>query len=280
MMDRELEKILDDCISELRKGKSIEECLAQYPEYGLQLKPLLELAQAMERLPAPEPAPEMISATLVSVGQEIARHRKKKNRSVFGILFQQPRFAWALSVVFTMLFGLAGITTVASGSTPSDFLYPVKLVTEKIQFLLTSDGEKRAELRITFSDRRLKEMKSLLERSGTLDTTLLREMLDEAKLALGESKVSRETAPVFLSKLNHFNAYQRDVLEHIRSQVDTTQRELVDEAIEICDMRSSWMRRMMDEEMEQRPIDPQASPRREKRGSTRYEWGPGCDWMR
>lgn len=279
-MEKELEMILDQCVEDLRNGKSVEECLQKYPSHRVQLKPLLEMAQAIERVPTPAPRRQLISETLVEVGREIARYRFGRNRSFFGIIFQQPRFAWALSIVFTLLFSVAGITAVASGSTPGDFLYPVKLVTEKIEFLLTFDSEKRAELRITFSDRRMKEMKALLERSGSLDTTLLREMLDQAKLALEEGKVSKETAPVFLSKLNHFNAYQRDVLDHIRSQVDTTHRELVDEAIEICDMRSNWMRRMMNEEMEQRPMDPQASPRREKRSPTRWEWGPGCDWRR
>ncbi len=279
-MERELEMILDQCVEDLRNGKSVEECLQKYPSHRVQLKPLLEMAQAIERVPTPAPRSQLISETLVEVGREIGRYRLGRNRSFFGIIFQQPRFAWALSIVFTLLFSVAGITTVASGSTPGDFLYPVKLVTEKIEFLLTFDSENKAELRITFSDRRMKEMKALLERSGSLDTTLLREMLDQAKLALEEAKVSRETAPVFLSKLNHFNAYQRDVLEHIRLEVDTTHQEFVDEAIEICDTRSSWMRRMMDEEMEQRPIDPQTSPRREKRSPTRWEWGPGCDWRR
>ena len=47
-MEREIELLLDKCIVEMRKGKNIEECVAQFPEYADQLKPLLELARQIE----------------------------------------------------------------------------------------------------------------------------------------------------------------------------------------------------------------------------------------
>ncbi|MFH1526506.1 MAG: hypothetical protein ABIG69_07610, partial [Bacteroidota bacterium] len=64
-MEQNAELLLDICISEMQKGKSIEECLAEYPQYASQLKPLLQLVKQIEALPQPAPSPEAISSTLI-----------------------------------------------------------------------------------------------------------------------------------------------------------------------------------------------------------------------
>ena len=42
-MPREIETILDLCLDEIRKGKSIEHCLDLYPEFASELEPILRL---------------------------------------------------------------------------------------------------------------------------------------------------------------------------------------------------------------------------------------------
>jgi hypothetical protein len=186
--------------------------------------------------------------------------------------------AWVFSGAFALLVVLFGVATISAGSLPGDLLYPVKLVTEKVKFLLTFDSEKKAELRLTFSDRRLEEMIKAFQQSNTLDTTVLAAMLDEAKLALQESAPQPQTASLFLTKLSHTNALQKDVLTRIRSRVDPSSGPIVDEAIGMCDMRDRWMRRMMDEEYDStrsKQLPPQS-----KQKPKRRQWGPECDWMR
>lgn len=248
MMEKELDKILDTCITELRRGKSLEECLSLYPEQQQDLKPLLELAQEIQRLPKPEPAPEMVSATLVSVGEMISRHRKPEGRRFWGALFHQPRLVWVLSVSLILLFAVTGMTFIAGGSIPGDILYPVKSASEKVKFLLTFDAEKKAELRLTFSDERLRELTEVLHRSGTVDTKLLDVMLDEAKLALEDAnELPEREASLFHMKFNHVNAFQKESLEHIRLKVPPSERETMDKAIEVCGNRMRWMMKRMRE---------------------------------
>lgn len=296
-MERDIELLLDKCINEIRNGKSIDECIAEHPQYASQLQPLLRLVQKIETLPQPEPAPEAISGTLINTGHHIAQHsmtaekpiavkKLRKKSSIFNII-RRPKIAWAFSAAFLFLVVLFSAATISANSVPGDILYPLKLATEKVKFMLTFNSEKKAELRLTFSDKRLQEMIAVFQQSGNLDTTLLKEMLDEAKLALEETKIPTDTASVFVTKLRHVNAYQKDVLEKIRPQVVSSSRKIVDEAINMCDSRSRWMRRMMNEENEISPDSsvpgstgsPQQMPR-SKQKSNRWQWGPGCDWMR
>ncbi len=298
-MEHDIELLLDNCISEMRNGKSIDECLAKYSQYAGQLRPLLQLAQQLEILPKPEPSFEAISAALVEIGREraipqgttaafskisAAASSLKKRSSIFNKI-RSPKFAWALSIILIFLVVLFSAATISANSVPGDILYPLKLATEKVKFLLTFDSEKKAELRLTFSDKRLQEMIAIFQQSGKLDTTLLTEMLDEAKLALEANKIPTDTTSVFAAKLSHVNAYQKDVLEKIRPLVNPSNRRIVDEAINMCDMRGRWMREMMNENDEVFPEgsdsmhSPQKMPR-SKQKSNRWQWGPGCDWMK
>ena len=294
-MEQDIELLLDICIEEMHKGKSIEECLAEYSQYASQLKPLLQLVEQIEALPQPAPSTEAISSTLINIGKEIAqltitsetpvvRGKKRKTISFFNI-FQKPKLMWAFNTALILIVVLFSVATISANSIPGDILYPLKLATEKVKFLLTFDSEKKAELRLTFSDKRLQEMIAVFRQSGKLDTTLLKEMLDEAKLALEGNEIPTDKASIFAAKLSHVNAYQKDVLEKIRPQVNPSSRQIVDEAINMCDMRSRWMRRMMNEENEISPegLDSTGSPQimpRSKQKSNRRQWGPGCDWMR
>ena len=284
-MEKNLEKILDDCIEELRKGGSVESVLARYPQHISELKPLLELVRAMEQMPKPEPGADAVSATLVSVGQEIAllhhvesSKQGKKNRSAFGRLFQQPRLAWTLSAAFALVLMFVAISTVSANSVPGDILYPLKLVTEKVSFLLAFSSERKAELRLTFSEQRTKEIRRVLQQSGKLDEGLLDAMLKEAQSALEETP--NDTSAIFLAKLNAVNTYQKDVLESFRPRVDSANEKIVSRAIGVCDMRGRWIRGMMHENWDETPEHRSPAPHQERGRGRMRGWGPGCDWMR
>lgn len=87
-------------------------------------------------------------------------------------------FSWKLSHVwlqpmsvalsaFALIFG-GWVTTVNASfdSVPGDVLYPVKLVTERVQITLATSGEQRAKLHAEFAGRRLDEINSITSSSG------------------------------------------------------------------------------------------------------------------
>ncbi len=315
-MEQNIELLLDNCIDEIRKGKSIDECLADYPQYEDVLKPLLQLAVQIENLPQPNPSSEALSSALINLGKEMERNtaaaeiseaivpsqrdvlpqkgfaasmKKRKTFSFFSEgsfrnVFRKSKLAWALSTFLFFAVVLSAVT-VSANSVPGDILYPLKLATEKVKFFLTFDSYGKAELRLNFSDKRLNELVEVLQQSKTLDTSLLKDMLDEAKLALEENEIPVEKASILTAKLNHVNAYQKTVLENIRPEVQATDRKIVDDAINVCDMRSRWMRRMMNEEYQEQydeqDTTPQSqTPNRKRHQPKRMQWGEGCDWMR
>lgn len=246
-MEQKLEKILDECIAEIRRGKNLEECLLNYPQLSAELRPLLELSQSLEHFPKPEPTLGAISKALIGVGIDIASYRERRSQSIFARIFRQPKVAWALGPIFGILL-LVSVTTIATSSVPGGVFYPVKLATEKVKFLLSFDAERKAELRLTFSDERLKEMTKLLQRTGALDENLLKSMLDEAKSALDDAnRLPEQQAALFQVKFNHTNAYQKESLEQLRPKVPSPEQETVDKAIDVCRNRMQWMMKRMRE---------------------------------
>ena len=65
-----LSHALADCMEFLREGESLEACLQRYPEYRERLRPLLEIAQALEdRQPEVAPSPYF----LIELKSKLAR---------------------------------------------------------------------------------------------------------------------------------------------------------------------------------------------------------------
>ena|GEM_PF-3126727 len=70
--------------------------------------------------------------------------------------------AGALASIFILVFvGWVTAVNVSLASMPGDFFYPVKLVTERTQMMLTATSEQRARLHAEFAGRRLDEAMSI-----------------------------------------------------------------------------------------------------------------------
>lgn len=55
----DFEKILDDCIDRMNRGESLDSCLADYPDYAGQLKPLLQAMLASKEAYSYTPSPDV-----------------------------------------------------------------------------------------------------------------------------------------------------------------------------------------------------------------------------
>jgi hypothetical protein len=247
-MAEKLEIILDRCLDEIKKGKSIGYCLSLYPDFASELEPLLRLATDIEKLPKPEPSKEAINSTLIKIGEAIASQREKKvGKKVFYWPFMlTPTVARALAIVLVFLIAVTSMAALSTRSLPGSWLYPIKLTTEKVQFAFIRNPEGKAELRLTFADKRLSELIQTIEHRGDLDETLLRRLLQESELALDEAgPVSEERFSLFLMRLNHFHAYQQAILEQLKSKLSTQECEVLDQAISVCCERCECILNMM-----------------------------------
>jgi hypothetical protein len=249
MDSRSIEEILDVCLEELKKGASLEDVLAKYPDYADEIRPLLTVANKISSQVKPQPSTNAAYNALVEAGKYMPKQKVFKPRFGFNWLIN-PQFVLARVVAVVLVVSLLTLTvaSVSANALPGHFLYPFKLATEKIKLALTINPEGDAELRLTFSESRMQELLAIYHKKGVVDKELINAMLDEAKLALDEiSALPKGKQPVFFSKVNHFNAYQKETLQSIQPHVSGQNREYIDEAIEVCSNRGKWMQKGMRE---------------------------------
>lgn len=249
-MRQKFEDILDSCIDEIKQGKSIRDCLIKYPQFASELEPLLELANEIEDLPKPQISHESLLSTLIEVGKVSTLERKEKkeyfSKRFFGL---QPLMIQAIAMILIII--LLGWTTlkVSATSYPGNFLYPVKIITEKVRYMLNFSPEGKVEMNITFSEERLKELVKTAQKGKSLDRKVISMMLDQAQMALNNiSFLPQEKASNLLEKIDKLINYQKNTLEKIRPHVRPDQEELIDTAIEMCRLRSKWINEMCGED--------------------------------
>ena len=105
-MSKNLDTILDLCIDDLTKGKSIEDCLKKYPKYSRQLKPLLSLVDNLSDAPVPEPNKNSINLTLLKIGEIAALEKKKSTISYKRPISRFKPFRHAFAEVLAITLGI------------------------------------------------------------------------------------------------------------------------------------------------------------------------------
>jgi len=175
---RGIESALDKCLSCLKKGDSIEACLAEHPSLADELEPLLQTALRAQQLRGSRALSE---AALAAGRSEFLRKAAalrastaQNRQGVFSRLADGLRATWngltmrkgTLTIIATalLLFGLlSGGTMASANSLPGDPLYPLKRASERVQLALTFAEETKAELLTSFEKRRVEEVQSVVE---------------------------------------------------------------------------------------------------------------------
>jgi hypothetical protein len=81
-----------------------------------------------------------------------------------GVIGFVARPIGVLTVIGLFVFstGILGVNA-SKGSLPGDFLYPVKITTEKVQVGLTISDDKKAELHVSFAENRVNEIDEIIQ---------------------------------------------------------------------------------------------------------------------
>ncbi len=162
-----IENIFNECLEKLLTGtETVEQCLGHYPAQAKELEPLLRTAMSVNKAIDVKPTAELKARIRYNLQLKMAEVGKPRRASWFSL---QPR--WALAAVTVMLvFVIGGGTFLAADSSmPGSPLYPVKLFTENVSLKLAGSDAEKAELSLTFADRRVAEMNYMLE-NGTSST--------------------------------------------------------------------------------------------------------------
>jgi len=164
--------VLDECLSQMDKGRSLEACVAQYPALAAQLEPLLRLALQVKALRQERvPSPVTLQATRKRLMREAARLRSAQRDQAptrpvpwwpnLQALMRRSMASVALATLLLVVVLGAGTIAASAKSLPGDALYPVKRMTEEFQLLLTFDRQSRAQLVQKLDERRREEARAV-----------------------------------------------------------------------------------------------------------------------
>jgi hypothetical protein len=171
-----IDNILDDCLEKLLvKGRSIEECLADYPEQADELKPLLQTAIVTRKAIVIEPRPEFRAKARYQLYSALKEAASKRHRFPFVWHF---RWATVISTFLILMLTGGGIVAAASNSMPDNPLYQVKLATEQIQLSLTTSPLDKAKLYAKLADRRVTEIINMAQEGNVSLVEITTQRLD------------------------------------------------------------------------------------------------------
>ena len=153
--EKEFNDILDACLERLARGDTLEQCLASYPDQATQLEPLLQTASMARAAVAITPRPEFKTRSLYQLSEAL---RETRPGGAFSFLSFMPRWAVAVSAFLVFVMVGSGTVVAAGNSMPDNFLYPVKIATERVQLTFTTSDLSKARLYATLADRRVTEI--------------------------------------------------------------------------------------------------------------------------
>lgn len=172
--------ILDECLESVRRGDSVEACLARYPKHAERLRPLLTLAARVQAAPRTEPRPWAQATAWDLVRQRAAELRGGKRRRGVNVSFGAWLRPMAISaaMVLAIMFG-GGATALASQSAlPDSPLYRVKLLTEDARLLIVFDDSQEADILLDQSDERMDEIRAMARKGKLIPANVLSAMED------------------------------------------------------------------------------------------------------
>ncbi len=248
-MKRSPEELFDICLGMERRGEDWKTFLSAYPDCSREVEGLVTLAGEVREASAPAEAPAPgASAALLRMGWELAREgarREEAARERRGGWWQSAWLKAAVAGIVMLVLGASSVE-LSARTVPGNFLYPVKILTERVRFALTSNPEERVELRLTFSDRRLSEVVKTLKEGKGADRQLVSEMLDEARAALTDAeKLPEGKSSAYKAQVASLEQVQKARLHAVESMVPADQRPAVAETIGMCDAGWAGMRGMM-----------------------------------
>ena len=175
MRFRSKRSILDECLTAMQRGASMEACLARYPRRAAELRPLLTLAQKISQTPPATARPWAQTAAWNAVRLRAAELRAGRRRA-------KPvtdRWAWtrpvavALALVLAVIGAGAGTAIAAQDSLPDSPLYRVKLATEDVHVWLTFDETDKAGVLLDQSNERADEMLAMVQKGKPVPSNVL-----------------------------------------------------------------------------------------------------------
>jgi len=167
-MNKPLLDALETCLQALEKGETLEAALGRYPHLAVDLRPLLESAQAAWAVSRRDiPANVIARGRAHLLAAVMNRRAVRAPRQRTGLVWRIA-FAAFMVLVFLALTG-KGLLTASAQALPGDVLYPLKRTVENFQLQLAPDPAQQTQLEDDFKQRRVDETQALIT-EGRVET--------------------------------------------------------------------------------------------------------------
>ena len=214
-----LDTILDQALSELRHGSSLEEVLSKWPTHASELKALLETSLVFSAIPkatVPEPA-----------------LRRKYLQKPATRLWLTSLHIFRLSAVsmaaVLLISGLAGTAYATIRSLPGTAFFPLKKTAEQIQLTFTRDPIARARMQVELSQKRLAETQTILDSPNKNPAQVIaalselsqqtKETVSSVKSAASSGAMQQKNPPIVQS-LSDLTQKQQALLNQLKGDSD------------------------------------------------------------
>ncbi len=194
-MNPDFETALEESITLLRSGSSVEECLQRFPQYAGELRPLLETAAAISAVRLPAPSPEVMRRSRERMFREADKQFAQQavpispfSRYVgrfFNLLTGKEtlnmktttRLAFTVAILALFIVSGLGVNLVSANALPGDALYPAKRFFEKARLTFTVNPQTRVQVERQLQERRREEVRTVLEMQRQVDVEFSGELM-------------------------------------------------------------------------------------------------------
>lgn len=192
MKTERIEDILARCLERIAAGEDVSACLRDEPQHADALAPLLQAAMELRGWEPPRLSDAAHRAARAGAHATLARRSNARRPAVRP--FSLCRFAIAVAVVVAML-GATAVDTTAAQSLPGGTLYTWMRTKEQVTLALATDSGQRAQLHTVIAQRRLEELKILIDTGYAIDSTVAVEIVSSLLENAEEAIVEDERAP-------------------------------------------------------------------------------------
>ncbi|MBN1487111.1 MAG: hypothetical protein JW981_05670 [Anaerolineae bacterium] len=174
---------LEQSLCSLTSGVSMTRVLKNYYQHTHELKPLLEIAVALQKLYATVPPPKNLERgkqkVLTAVTQQNPpRQAPQRHNPKVRWLPQFLLATLAMVIVCALILMPFGqqVVLAAGDSLPGQILYPIKITGENTYLENAQDPEMKALLAISLMENRIEEMKILADNNAQIPTASITEI--------------------------------------------------------------------------------------------------------
>ncbi len=256
-MEKRIEEIFDLCLEKMKQGVSVDEIVSQYPDHGEPLREMLNMASAIKKLPVPAAPFPAVENCKKKVYTRVMALQLKPERPFF--FLPRPLLTGVATAALLLIF--TGTAFLSQASLPGDPLYKIKLFCECMCCRFSAGSDGKIMVHCSCSERRLKELQTMLLESDRIDPYLMAEMFRHTTLALQYiAKMPEHQRNQYQDVLENILQVQKEFMQSIVDKFTGPDQEILFKAINVCCRRIQWVKDYVAQE------------------NVPAFWGPECEW--